>query len=462
MTTTDTRSGFRLPWSSERSHDTDLPEGPVDGVDPTEGSDESGAMGGGDDAPEIDVRTGPGFTSHNPGRAAPAASPPSPPEESAAMIDTVGARTLAPASVPRKPSKLMTDLIAAMRSTAEAAREQALAQVEADVRQAVDAIRAQSTAGVAAIRLRSEEDIAAIRERSKAEIIRVREETERRIADRKSLLEADIADHAAAIERRVEEARDAVAGYQADMTAFFERLLQESDPARLATIAETMPEPPSIEAGPEPSGLDVVPPVVDVLTAPVSDVLTPVAAAITDDASSPADVAGEVGNHLERVDERDGTMGRVALMAALEAEDAAMAEAEAETAAAAEDEAADTAGMDADRPEPEPSFVERLASMLPAPDDDAGGAPRTTRLNVTGLVSVASIAAFKRHLARSGGVEAVSVASGPGGEFLFTVTHRADVSLGDVVPAMPGFAARVINAGDGVVNVMAHDPETEG
>ena len=46
----------------------------------------------------------------------------------------------APAA-PRKPSKLMVDLGAAIRATAEAARDQALAQVDADVAQVVEAIR---------------------------------------------------------------------------------------------------------------------------------------------------------------------------------------------------------------------------------------------------------------------------------------------------------------------------------
>ena len=81
---------------------------------------------------------------------------------------------------------------------------------------------------------------------------------------------------------------------------------------------------------------------------------------------------------------------------------------------------------------------------------------------VTGLVSVASIASFKRHLGRLHGVTAVAVASGPDGEFVFNVTHRPDVSFRDGIPSMPGFAARVTATGDGVVNVTARDPEAEG
>jgi hypothetical protein len=109
------------------------------------------------------------------------------------------------------------------------------------------------------------------------------------------------------------------------------------------------------------------------------------------------------------------------------------------------------------------SFTERLASLLPGHAEEMGdGEQRTTQVVVTGLVSVASIASFKRHLGRLVGVDAVAVASGPEGEFVFSVTHRADVAFRDAVPSMPGFAARVTGTGDGVVSVAARDPEAEG
>jgi hypothetical protein len=92
---------------------------------------------------------------------------------------------------------------------------------------------------------------------------------------------------------------------------------------------------------------------------------------------------------------------------------------------------------------------------------DADGEPRTTQVVVSGLVSVASIASFKRHLGRLTGVTAVAVASGPDGEFVFNVNHRPDVSFRDAVPTMPGFAARVTSSADGVVQVTARDPEAE-
>ena len=79
---------------------------------------------------------------------------------------------------------------------------------------------------------------------------------------------------------------------------------------------------------------------------------------------------------------------------------------------------------------------------------------------MSGLVSVASIASFKRHLGRVTGVQSVGVSSGPDGEFVFTVHHDDAVNLREVVPSLPGFRARVTNAADGVVSVAAHDPES--
>jgi len=109
------------------------------------------------------------------------------------------------------------------------------------------------------------------------------------------------------------------------------------------------------------------------------------------------------------------------------------------------------------------SYQDRLASLMPGhTEGDAEGEPRTTQVIVTGLVSVASIASFKRHLGRVAGVTGVAVASGPDGEFIFNVSSRADVSFRDAIPTMPGFAARVVATGNGVINVTAHDPEAEG
>ncbi|MEW6223948.1 MAG: hypothetical protein AB1627_04895 [Chloroflexota bacterium] len=516
----------------------------------------------------------------------PPTSPAHTPEEPARMAESVAATVAAPAATPRKPSKLIADLAAAMRATAEVAREQSLSQVEAEAREVVEQIRARSTDGAGALRQRSDDDIAAIRDWSKAEIARIREETDRRISERKSHLEQEIAAHAAAIERRVEEVQGTVATYETEMAGFFERLLAESDPARLAAMAESMPEPPSLALWDETPDLDLeTPPAeaaadvhepaatqpipeatgdVDVLgtaeavdepapgtleteaTATVETTAEPESTVETEDMietegaaeagtgdapRAPSDGAwagttwGDNGGGWDTIagaeatiDDAEGAtaeaelkadvprwagapteggdpveagdpVDRGSIMAALEAaaEAVVAAEAAAESADQAEAAAdvAETAAelivgrADADDPgldpgtafaarldaggyDDEPSLADRLASLLPGGATVADATPTTTQVIVTGLVSVASIASFKRHLGRLQGVQSVSVASGPDGEFMFNVTHRADATLRDAIATLPGFGARVIGTGDGVVNVTARDPETEG
>ena len=81
-------------------------------------------------------------------------------------------------------------------------------------------------------------------------------------------------------------------------------------------------------------------------------------------------------------------------------------------------------------------------------------------MSVVGLVSVASIATFKRSLGRVQGVSTIGVASGPDGEFVFTVSHDAGIALGEAIGALPGFEARVMSDTPGALQVVAHDPDT--
>jgi hypothetical protein len=104
--------------------------------------------------------------------------------------------------------------------------------------------------------------------------------------------------------------------------------------------------------------------------------------------------------------------------------------------------------------------VEAAVEKPAAPAKPAGS--ESTQVVVVGLVSVASIATFKRQLGRLPGVKNVGVSSGPDGEFIFTVGHAPDTQLGTLIPTLPQFQARVVNEREGVLNVSAHDPEAEG
>jgi hypothetical protein len=105
----------------------------------------------------------------------------------------------------------------------------------------------------------------------------------------------------------------------------------------------------------------------------------------------------------------------------------------------------------------------RLAGLVPgkASSKTHSSEATSTQVVVVGLVSVASIASFKRHLGRVSGVQSVGVSSGPDGEFMFAVHHSADVVLRDAIPSLPSFQARVTASADGILNVTAHDPESD-
>jgi hypothetical protein len=556
MATTDSRSGFRLPWTSDRAHDAQAVDEPVEAAVEAAGEPAASAVAW---STSSDLGARLGLTPASSSTTDETASPPTARQEPA-MIDTDPVFAPAPA-MPKRPSQLMANLAAAIRATAEAAREQALAQVDGDVAAAVADIRTRSKDGETGLRQRSDEDIAGIREWSKAEIARIKEETEAKIEARKASLGNELGAHAAAVERNVVDVEGRAAEYRAEMQAYADRLGREDDPSRLATLAESMPEPPvlgvqadaavamaqppvseaeaavapafepepvafepeavafdaepvasqaepvafeaaAVALEPEPMAFEAEPAVAAVASgAPVVAADAPVVEAtepappkpagptpspwggpdswgISSRAAASAVAAGAAADEVTDAFAGGDVAGndqveRGTIMAALEvaAEAAAGSADEADAAAlepANEDvdpeaEAAFSARVDAGGFDTD-TFASRLAALLPPHSDDVapGGEPRTTQVVVSGLVSVASIASFKRHLGRMQGVRAVAVASGPEGEFVFNVTHESDVAFRDAIPTMPGFAARVTSSGDGVVTVAARDPESEG
>lgn len=589
MASSDTKSGFRLPWNSDRSPNEGAPEGaeatPEVAAEPAPASLEwpdatidlrSGTSTNGQQRPTQEAAPDAAATNA-------AATETQVPEESQRMVEIDVPS--APAVAPRKPTKLMADLSAAIRATAEAARDQAVQQLDADARQVTEKIREGATEGGVALRKRSEDDVAGIRDWSKAEIARIREETDNRIATRKQVLEAELAAHADAVNNRVEEVQSEVDRFKADMEEYFDRLSNEEDPSRLATMVEAMPDAPSFDAWADLAEIEEVVPEVEahvedayvaadeaepveavaetfeqdaqaheavddvaqVVTddvvaesgdvvaeaAVAEDVVADVAAdeaeqvvaeamaepeATNDESAKPAAkavswgdgdgdwrgagdpaattgdgtahwAAGEVPEGFPTAGEGGESVDRGAIMAALEAAAEAVVAAEAaadsadqaeaaadvaETAAelvvgrnAGEEGSLDPeaqAALDArvDAGGFESSYADRLAHLLPTtPEAGADAEPKTTQVVVTGLVSVASIASFKRHLGRLSGVKSVAVASGPEGEFVFNVTHRPDVSFRDAIPSMQGFAARVTGQSEGMIQVTARDPESE-
>ena len=499
MAQIDSRAGFRLPWSSER---------------PTTESSDVRVEGDGEG---LNGPASADATATDPADTFPAAEPTVTPEgntvnETESALETpaapVPAEPVRPA--PRKPSKFLADLSRAMQAAAEEARNGTLVQLQADAKVHVEKIHERSATEAAALRRAADDDVAAVREWSKAEIARIREETENRITARKGRLESEIEGHAAQIEREIERVQGRVSAFEREMADFFERLLAEDDPTRIATMAERLPEPPPFDdvvtdraavfsassVADEPVEPVVAAEVVtadepsadEVVTAEVETV------ALADAPSGFADAPTDLPELNVEVP-ADFEVDREAAFAAIQAAAEAAASAEVATDAAeraeavadiaieivgghdddgvfnapdfdaAEAEAAASADATGDADEipviGDEALAARLADLLPGSGERSPSETQTTQVVVTGLVSVASIASFKRHLGRLTGVTSVGVSSGPDGEFLFAVQHTTDIVLRDAIPSLPSFQARVTGSADGTLTVTAHDPESD-
>lgn len=385
---TDTRSGFRLPWGAGAGEPDDQP---IAGVAPGAEEDQEPAMIETVPMPETAVTPESSNGSERPA-------------QSMAETDT-GQRSA------RHPNKFMLELSRAMQAAVETARTETMARFELEAKAVIDEIQAGATSEAAGVRSKADEDVAAIREWSKGEIARIREETESRIAARKAALETELVDHAETIEARTARVSTVVAAYEAELAAFFERLNAEEDPTRIATMAETMPEPPS---------------------------LADVAASV----SSPSEPSPERLARLFDSPEHEGASTEVDFAAA-----------EAEAASFGEDLASETDSEVPATETVEAGQTEDLAAAVElAPAELA-----STRVVVSGLVSVANIANFKRSLGRVEGVSTIAVASGRDGDFAFTVRHTLGSSLSAAVKTLPGFDIEITGETEGTIVVAASD-----
>jgi hypothetical protein len=451
MSQTDTRPGFKLPWTAERS----------DGGQPSDTPGDTQT-----EEPAMEMTGEPAAES----TAQHAEGPVAVDDPAAAEEHMTTDMTDAPAvTAARRPTKFMADLSRAMQTAAESSRDETMTRFASDAKVAVEEIRTGSADEAAGLRRRADDDVAAVREWSKAEIARIREETDSRIVARKAALDGEMDAFAAVIEARVERVNKTVAEFETEMSEFFERLLAEQDPTRIATMAQAMPDPPDLaaiaatvtEAAPRATPTtDQVEP--DTERAAMDDVEAP--AAIEAPAETETQAESETQADSETVFEAQAEGEVAAADAPVEA-----IESEPEPAvmpdpdfAAAEAEAATFSG-DLDDDDGLTKLAESSdapASETPAATPAARGSGRvTTRVVVLGLVSVASIATFKRSLGRVSGVSAIGVASGPDGEFVFTVSHDAGLALGEAISALPGFDATITNQTSDGLEVAAHDPD---
>lgn len=431
MSTTEQRTGFRLPWASDTSAKTDptSPEGDViddaplgatertavetgveTSVENAAGSDLETASAEESALEEDTVRDS--FITNLAGRAGWDAAPV--PAIVAATTNPDEAAIEAPRQQ-RPVNPLVASLVRAMLDAAETARQEAIAGLTDAAKARKEQIQVESTESEAEARGTTDNDIADIREWSKAQMARIRGETDVRITDRKHQLEVQTGDLSALAQRRVSYVEQAVESYESQMDAFFQTLFELDDPAYLAALAQQLPEPPDLT---DETGLDDWTPdsVIDSSAAAESSAAE---ITITSEPAADDDVIGHVDEIVD--------MG-----------------------------ATDVAQSDATPSEPTPPEASPSAEASPA--DDLVAVPAVTFLSVVGLVSVASIAAFKRAVAKAPGVEAISVVSGPAGDFVFTVRHHADTDVAGIVSALEEFNAVVTNKDDGVLSVTATAP----
>jgi len=435
MSQTDTRPGFRLPWTAERS----------DAEQPTDAT--SNATSAESTADAVDATP---EAAGQPNDEADVAVDPTPAEE---LVTTDLTDATATAGS-RRPTKFMADLSRAMQTAAESSRDETMLRFTADAKTAVEEIRSGSAEEAAALRRRADDDVAAVREWSKAEIARIREETDARIAARKQALDGEMDAFAAIIEARVDRVNTTVTEFEGEMAEFFERLIAEQDPTRIATMAQAMPDPPDLAA--IAATVTEAAPRVDETPAEAADESVIEAAAEVVD--SPSELEYPTGTGDEVVADVESPVDE-----APAAEEAP--EVEPDFAAAEAEAAAMSSDLDADD-----GLTMLAAARLDSVGDDLAAAEApvgrssngdrvTTRVVVLGLVSVASIATFKRSLGRVSGVSAIGVASGPDGEFVFTVSHDSGLGLADAIMGLPGFDARISNETPDGLEVAAHDPD---
>lgn len=422
MATTEQRSGFRLPWASDAR--PGAPANAQTPPDPDLQPDAEGVTTADPTTAEANTMQDVEIPDSRPITwpvAEPGAELPGPdaaPTATATSSPSATATADGPPARPRRENLLVTGLVRAMRDAATSARQETAARFADEAKARVESIHAQAAEEAAELRKQADAEIVEIRDWSKAEMARIREETDQRVAGRKQHLETEIERHSSLVAHRVERVEAAMADFERQMETFFVKLLAEEDPARLAGLAEQLPEAPSLDLDDLDRSIPVFP--------------------------------------AEVLDARGAAEAEAEAFASLRA-----AAAEVDALAATDPDVTDGTESTADEDEAEALADDDVARRLDAfTSHPAGAEPTTSRLAVIGLVSVASIAGFKRALAKSHGIRSVTVASGPSGDFVFTVTHDPETDLRSTVPALDGYAPVITGDADGVLTVTATDPDS--
>lgn len=410
------KRGFRLPWGVERASDGDAAAATLDPAspDPTSGVDS-------DDLGEGAYRLA-GASPLPTTEEAPASSDVPEDTAEAAMIDTQAQNQAEsqstpeaegggwpevdrPAAVSRPPIRATGDAKPARRDNplvaglVKAMREAAVASRE----ETIARLRGDAETRVASIRTRATTEAGQLKERAEADIAGIREWSK-----------AEIARIREETDSRIDSRKSDLAGETERHAASVERLVGD-----VQSVVETFEADMErffsrLLAEEDPARL----------------------AALAEQAPDAPDLSGEGP-------------------AALDLPEPAPDGLEADAAAAAEVAASEGLDMESSSQWPAGVLTASRGEDAPSEDDTDDGA---TRLLVSGLGSVAGISALKGALGQLPGVRAVSVSSGDRGEFVFAVSHDPGMDLASGVASLPGFGARITDATDDGITVVAHEP----
>jgi hypothetical protein len=524
MAQTDARAGFRLPWNSERSNteqtETEVDEAQAQQADAEQATEEAPATSWGADntvATETEAATGEpdneapaAMTSEAPDTIASAGAPR---KQSKFMTDLTKAMQVA---AEEARGRTLTQFQAEAKAHVE--------QIHARSATEATELRRKADDDVAAVREWSKAEIARIREETESQITARKARLEGEIDGHAAMIEREIEQVQSRVSSFEQEMEDFFTRLLAeeDPTHFAtmaERLPEPPPFESMVDATYVVAEPAETVESDTPEETvevtDVAETVEETLDESAAETETPVDEAVesvegeasTEAVEGDAEASESVMDEEGIVVDDDFVLDRESAFAAIQAAAEAAASAEvasdaAERAEAVADiidivghhdgdsddpdelrkaalglspdydaaEAEAAASADASGGEGEEiaeigddALAARLAGLVPGKGSDRGRSSesKSTQVVVVGLVSVASIASFKRHLGRLPGVQSVGVSSGPDGEFLFAVNHAADVVLRDAIPSMPSFQARVTGHGDGTLNVSAHDPESD-
>lgn len=385
MSSTPRRSGFRLPWSPGEADELT--------VDPT--------------ATTRPAPPAAGVTSIAAGHPLAEKVQPSAPAEKPAppAASTAGfVKRESTMEVPKRPDvepqpEFMRELVGAMMSVAEQARDDGVAELRTNVDERVARLHEQAEERAAELRSRADTEIAAIGEWAKAEEQRIATEAESRVSARRQQLDQQLAAAEKRAEREANDVRRRVADFERDLDSFIAQLNEISDPTAFASAAKRMPHPPQITAA---SAAATEPTAAEPTAAPATDATAAAAAEL--EATIPAETPFPSGNGIS---------------------------ANGPVTEGADDQPASGEGTTAT------SEAESNASTIV----------------VKGLSSFGAITSFKQSLEGIDGIDGVTLSIGPTGDFVYRATHEAGFDVEGAIRALEGGKATVERQPAGALRV---------